>query len=257
MTKNLFLLLLSLFILPVTYSQGILNKVNATINQAKNTNVVSDITKVVAGDDKSIKLTNEDIISGLKEALTIGTQNSARNLSSLNGFFGNEAIKILMPSETKKMVTTLRKMGMGAQVDKAVLSMNRAAEDAAGIAGNVFIDAVKKITIADGLKILRGSDTAATSYLKSATQKELMEKIRPIIDASLKKVDATKYWQDIFTYYNKYFHQNINTDLTDYVTGRTMNGLFFSIAEEEKKIRKDPAARVTDLLMKVFGVNNQ
>jgi hypothetical protein len=242
-----------IFVNSSSYSQGILNKVNTAISQGKNSNAIKDVSKVIDGKNNSINLSNEDIISGLKEALTIGTQNSAGNLSKLNGFFGNEAIKIVMPTETGKMVSTLRKMGMGVQVDKAILSMNRAAEDASASVGDIFINAIKKITITDGLTILKGSDTAATNYLKQSTQNELAEKIRPIIEASLKKVDATKYWKDIFSNYNKYLHQNINTDLAAYVTEKTTNGLFYSIAEEEKKIRKNPAAQVTDILKKVFG----
>ena len=255
MIKSTFLLALMFFNLSHSFSQGILNKVNAAINQEKKSNVTTEISKVISGNKSTAVLSNEEIINGLKEALTIGTQNSSRSLSSLNGFFGNEAIKIVMPPETNKMVSTLRKMGMGAQVDKAILSMNRAAEDASANVGSVFMDAVKKITIADGFRILKGSDTAATNYLKNNTQIELTEKIRPIIETSLKKVDATKYWKDIFTNYNKYLHQNINTDLSAYVTEKAMNGLYYSIAEEEKKIRKNPAAQVTDILKKVFGNN--
>lgn len=256
MTKNTILLAIAIFVLSTSHSQGILNKVNAAINQEKKSNVTTDISKIITANNKTASLSNEDIINGLKEALTVGTQNSSNNLSKLNGFFANDAIKIIMPEETQKMVSTLRKIGMGAQVDKAILSMNRAAEDASSTVGVVFMDAVKKITIADGLKILKGSDTAATNYLKNTTQKELTEKIRPIIETSLKKVDATKYWNDIFSNYNKYLHQNVTTDLSAYVTEKTMHGLFYSIAEEEKKIRKDPAAQVSDILKKVFGNNN-
>ena len=198
-------------------------------------------------------LSNEDIINGLKDALRVGTDSSAKRLSKLNGFFGDAAIKVLMPEEAKKVENTLRSFGLGAVVDKAVLSMNRAAEDAASGVGTIFWDAIKKMSITDGLKILRDGDFAATDYLKSVTTKELTEKFRPVIEASLVKVDATKYWKDMFTTYNRVSTKQVNTDLTAYVTERALSGLFLKISLEEQKIRKNPAAQVTDILKKVFG----
>lgn len=251
--KKIFLVLSSLIAFFFADSQGILNRVNAKVNQQKGSPLVNDITKVITESQASSKLTNEDIINGLKEALYVSSKNSINKLGVLDGFLGNEAIKIVMPDETQKLVSTLRKIGMGDKVDKAILSMNRAAEDAAAGVGDIFIGAIKQMTIADGLSILKGSDTAATNYLRNSTQKDLTDKIRPIIQNALKKVDATKYWTDVFTNYNKYLHQNVNTDLTAYVIERTLNGLFYSLAEEEKKIRKDPAAQVTEILKKVFG----
>jgi len=198
-------------------------------------------------------LSNEDIINGLKDALRVGTDSSAKRLSKLNGFFSDAAIKLLMPEEAKKVESKLRGLGMGNMVDKAILSMNRAAEDAASGVGNIFWDAIKQMTITDGLKILRGGDFAATDYLKSVTTQELTEKFRPVIEASLVKVDATKYWKDIFTTYNRFTVTPVNTDLTAYVTERALSGLFLKIRLEEQKIRKNPAAQVTDILKKVFG----
>lgn len=198
-------------------------------------------------------LSNEDIINGLKDALRVGTDSSAKRLSKLNGFFSDAAIKVLMPEEAKKVESTLRSFGMGPVVDKAILSMNRAAEDAASGVGNIFWDAIKKMSITDGLKILRGGDFAATDYLKSITTKELTEKFRPVIEASLVKVEATKYWKDMFTTYNRFSTKPVNTDLTAYVTERALSGLFLKISLEEQKIRKNPAAQVTDILKKVFG----
>ncbi len=198
-------------------------------------------------------LSNDDIISGLKEALRVGTDSSAKRLSKLDGFFGDAAIKVLMPEEAKKVESTLRSFGMGAVVDKAILSMNRAAEDAASGVGNIFWNAIKGMSITDGLKILRGGDFAATDYLKSMTTGELTEKFRPVIEASLVKVDATKYWKDMFTTYNKFSAKQVNTDLTAYVTERALSGLFLKISMEEQNIRKNPAAQVTDILKKVFG----
>jgi len=133
--------------------------------------------------------------------------------------------------------------------------MNRAAEDAAGGISGIFIDAVKQMTVTDGLKILQGGDFAATEYLKLNTTAKLTEKMRPVIEASLNKVNATTYWKDAFTAYNKlpFSNSQVNTDLTAYVTERAMSGIFYSIGQEEQKIRKDPAAQVTSLLKKVFG----
>ena len=201
----------------------------------------------------SVNLTNEEIINGLKEALRVGTDSSTKRLSKLDGFFKDAAIKILMPEEAKKMEKTLRGVGMGSLVDKAILSMNRAAEDAAKGVGNIFWEAIKQMSIKDGLQILQGGDFAATDYLKSATTKVLTEKFRPVIETSLVKVDATKYWKDVFTAYNMFSTTPINTDLTAYVTDRALSGLFYNISLEEQKIRKNPAAQVTDILKKVFG----
>ena len=210
------------------------------------------VTKSVSSPSTG-NLSNDDIISGLKDALRVGTDSSTKRLSKLNGFFGDAAIKILMPEEAKKMERTLRNFGMGSLVDKAILSMNRAAEDAANGVGNIFWDAIKQMSIKDGLQILRGGDFAATDYLKSVTTKELTEKFRPVIEASLVKVDATKYWKDVFTAYNRFSRDQVNTDLTVFVTERALKGLFYNISLEEQKIRKDPAAQVTDILRKVFG----
>lgn len=200
-------------------------------------------------------VTNSEVIAALKQALEIGANNAGGQLSNVNGYFGNQLIKILMPPEAKKVENSLRQIGMGDQVDKAILAMNRAAEDAAKKAAPIFVSAIKRISIQDGLNILRGGDGAATNFLKQRTTQELTNAFRPVIQQSLAKVDATKYWAQVFTIYNKLptTYNKINPDLTDYVTERALEGLFTTIAQEENKIRKDPAARVTDLLKKVFG----
>lgn len=200
-------------------------------------------------------LTQGEITAGLKEALNVGAKNATSRLSMTNGFFGNQAIKILMPPEAKKIEATLRSIGMGAQVDKAILSMNRAAEDASNKALPIFRDAITSMTIQDGLSILKGSNDAATQYLKGRTSSSLTTAFRPVIQASLNKVHATKYWRDIVTIYNKLptTRSKVNPDLTGYVTERALNGLFVNVAQEEAKIRSNPAARVSDLLRKVFG----
>jgi hypothetical protein len=147
----------------------------------------------------------------------------------------------------------LRKLGMGKLVDDAILSMNRAAEDASKSAAPIFLSAIKNMTLNDGLSILRGSDTSATTYLRSATTAQLVAAFKPVIDESLKKVGATKYWTDIFSTYNRFSFSKVDADLSSYVTTKALNGLFYYVAEEEKKIRKDPVARVSDILKKVFG----
>ncbi len=153
------------------------------------------------------------------------------------------------------MESTLRSLGFGNQVDQAILSMNRAAEDAAAKAVPIFVNAITSMSIQDGISIVRGGQGAATNFLKNRTTQSLTDAFRPVIQNSLGKVNATRYWTDIFTIYNRLptVRNKINPDLTAYVTERALNGLFVTIAEEENKIRLDPAARVSDLLRKVFG----
>ena len=187
--------------------------------------------------------------------MQVGTNKGAAKLSAVDGFFKDAAIKILMPDEAKKAEKTLRNMGLGKQVDDAILSMNRAAEDAAKSAAPIFVNAIKGMSFQDALSILRGADTAATGYLKSKTTASLTEALRPVIENSLKKVNATKYWNTVFTTYNKFTLQKVNPDLAAYVTEKALVGIFYQIAQEEKNIRKDPLARTSDLLKKVFGSN--
>ena len=200
-------------------------------------------------------LSSGDIVAGLREALSVGAKNAAGRLNVLNGFFGNAAIKVLMPPEAKKVENTLRSVGMGEQVDKAILSMNRAAEDAAGKAVPIFIDAITSMNIQDGLNILKGGNGAATAYLRQRTTAALTNAFRPVVHNSLDKVGATALWGDVMRVYNGLptTFNKINPDLTAYVTERALNGLFVTVADEEKKIRTQPAARVTDILQKVFG----
>jgi hypothetical protein len=250
--KKCTFLILALGVSSIVSAQGILGKLNKAVKGDSSNKVLSTINKTIGG-NKGNSLTNDEIITGLKQALTIGTDSSAKRLNKADGFFANAAIKILMPAEAKKAESTLRKFGMGSLVDKAILSMNRAAEDAAGGISNIFWDAIKGMTLTDGLSILRGGDFAATDYLKKNTTAQLTEKMRPVIEQSLAKTDATKYWKDVFTAYNKFSKEPVNTDISAYVTERSMSGIFYSIGQEEQKIRKDPAAQVTDLLKKVFA----
>jgi hypothetical protein len=198
-------------------------------------------------------LSQAEIASGLKEALTIGAQSSSNRLSMVDGFFGNSLHKIWMPEEAQKVERALRAVGLGATVDKAVLAMNRAAEDAAKTAGTIFVDAVRQMTIQDAVRILRSGDTAATAYFRQATTQALFNAFRPIVNNALAKTNATAYWNEVFTVYNKISSKPVTTDLSAYVTNRAIDALFYEIKNEEIKIRTDPAARVTEILRKVFG----
>lgn len=200
-------------------------------------------------------LSNQEIVGALREALQVGARNASGKLSAQNGYFGNQLVKILLPPEAKKVESALRQVGMGDLVDKTILSMNRAAEDAAGKAVPIFINAITTMSIQDGVNIVRGGNGAATNYLKARTTAELTQAFRPVIEGSLNKLNVATYWNQLFTFYNKLptTFNKINPDLTAYVTERALNGLFLTIAEEENKIRTNPGARVTDLLQKVFG----
>ncbi len=198
-------------------------------------------------------LTTQEIALGLKEALTVGTSRTSNQLSAVDGYFADAAIKILMPEEAKQVESTLRSVGLGNVVDKAILTMNRAAEDAAKGASTIFINAVRQMTITDAVNILKGGDFAATNYFKAKTSLALQDAFRPVIQNSLKEVDATKYWNDVFSVYNQFSSNKINTDLTAYVTEKAMDGIFYQLGLEEKKIRDNPVARTTEILKKVFG----
>ncbi len=199
-------------------------------------------------------LTNDKIIKGLKEALTIGTKISAENASKMDGFYKNPLIKIPFPKEAEQMEKSLKSIGMSKEVDNFVKTLNRAAEDASKKAAPVFIDAITKMSITDGLRILKGGNTAATEFLKSGTTSKLKSEFMPIVRTSLQKVEITKHWKPLVKNYNKIpFVKKMNPDLNDYVTTKAIEGLFKLIAEQELKIRKDPQARITDLLKEVFG----
>lgn len=195
----------------------------------------------------------ETVAAGLKEALEVGARKGSEKLSGANGFFADAAVKILMPEEAKKVEQKLRTIGLGNQVDDAILSMNRAAEDAAKSAAPIFVNAIKQISIDDAMGILKGGDFAATNYLKSKTTASLTAAFRPVIEQSLAKVNATKYWNTLFTNYNRFSAEKVNPDLSAYVTEKALQGIFYQVSLEEQKIRKDPVAQTTELLKKVFG----
>lgn len=200
------------------------------------------------------KPTNEQLNAGLKEALTLATDISADRLNLKDGYLNNLDVKILFPPEAKNIESTLRSLGLDAMVDQVIVSVNRAAEDAAIQAKPIFESAIKSMSVTDVKAILTGEKDAATKYFAKSTSDSLTVKFQPIIDQSLKKVDATKYWEDVTTRYNKVpFVKKVNTDLTGYVTKKAIDGLFVEIAKEELKIRDNVAARKSELLKQVFG----
>ncbi|WPU93962.1 DUF4197 domain-containing protein [Mucilaginibacter sabulilitoris] len=195
-----------------------------------------------------------EIGNGLKQALEIGTGKSSDQLSALNGFFGNAAIKILFPPEAQKAEKTLRGLGLNSLCDNVILSLNRAAEDAAKQAKPIFVDAIKQMTLQDVTNILLGNQDAATQYFKRTTTTQLSAKFKPVVQGSLNKVNATKYYTDAATAYNKVpFVSKLNPDISDYVTQKAIDGLFVEIAKEELNIRSNLGARTTPLLQKVFS----
>jgi len=199
-------------------------------------------------------LGNDQIVAGLKEALSIGTGNAVTTTSKINGYFGNQAIKILVPEKIQKVADVLGKVGYRKEVDDFVLSMNRAAEKAAPLAKSIFIDAIHQMTVEDARKILDGGDTAATEYFKAKTSGKLYEVFLPIVSSSMNEVGTTRSYKEMM---GKSTALPIGSaeslDLDRYVTNKSLDGLFYLVGQEEIKIRKDPAARVTDLLKTVFG----
>lgn len=198
--------------------------------------------------------TETEAVEGIKEALIKGTGESVTVLSAIDGYFGNPEIRIPFPPEAKVVEQKLRSVGLGNQVDKVVLSINRAAENAANEAKPIFVAAITGMTITDAISIVKGENNAATQYLQRTTTPELKSKFHPVIRNSLDAVNATRYWTDLINTYNKIpLVQKMNPDLAAYVTDQAIAGLFVMIAREELKIRKDPVARTTELLKKVFG----
>ena len=203
---------------------------------------------------ESESVSTEEVAQGLKEALTNGVSKGSDLVSQLDGYSKNPEIKIPFPPEVKQVETRLRQVGLGDEVDKFVLTLNRGAEDAAKEAKPIFVEAVKQMTIQDAWAILRGEDDAATQYLKRSTSDLLKEKFKPIIQTSLAKVNATKYYGDLVNSYNRIpLVQKVNPDLDEYATQKAIDGLFVMIAKEEKNIRENPMARTSELLKKVFG----
>ena len=202
-------------------------------------------------------LSNAEVIQGLKEALTVGATNSVSFASKTDGFFKNPQLFIPFPPEAIKVKNTLEAAGLNKPVNDFVLSLNRAAEDASNRALPIFKDAIVSMSITDAMGILKGSETAATDYLRQKTTSQLKAEFSPIVRQSISKVNVTSYWNPIATNYNRLTlltgGEQVNPNLEEYITEKTIDGLFVLIANEEAKIRKDPAARVTEILRKVFS----
>lgn len=201
---------------------------------------------------------NDQIASGLREALNFGIEKQVTKLTQTDGFFKNEMVKILLPEELQKVDNTLRKMGLSNLADEGLKVLNRAAEDAVQEATPIFVNAVKGITFNDAKQILLGSDDAATNYLKSTTETQLYASFNPVIKNSFEKVGADQVWNNLITKYNDIpFVTKVNPDLTDYVTQQALKGVYTMISVEEKEIRTKTASRTTALLQKVFALQDK
>jgi len=212
---------------------------------------IKDTMKILGGEKG---LTNDEIVKGLKEALEIGTSTAVKTVSKTDGYLKNPLIKIPLPENVQKVEKLLQATGFGNQVDEFELSMNRAAERAAPEAKNIFWDAIKQMTFTDAGEILEGQDNAATLYFKDKTSGRLQEIFKPITHQAMSEVGAISHYQSLDNKIKTIpFADKMSFDLDQYVTDKALDGLFLMLAEEEKKIRQDPAARATDLLKKVFG----
>jgi hypothetical protein len=202
-----------------------------------------------------IGITEAEAAGGIREALVQGVTTAIFQLNKTDGFFGNQVYKLFMPPDAQKVVNTLRDLGMGNMVDKAILQINRAAEDAVGFAKPIFADAIRDMTIMDAINIVRGPNDAATNYFREKTTERLITAFTPTIRTSLDKLNATRYYADVINVYNNFptTFKKINPDLPSYVVGKAVDALFDQIAREEANIRENPIARTTELLRKVFG----
>ena len=244
------LLIITLLSVPALKAQ-LLNNIKKSISKDSTVNHIMNSVSHGSG-----ALSTDEVVAGLKEALQKGTEKSTQQLSSVNGFLQNAAIKILLPPEAQKAEKALRSAGMGKIADDAINSFNHAAEDASKNAAPIFLNAIQQMTIQDGWSILKGADTSATHYLKTKTTEPLTAAFKPVIEQSLQKVNATKYWADFASAYNKinlFGGNKLDTDLPGYVTAKALTGIFYEIGQQEIQIRQDPAARTTDLLKKVFS----
>jgi hypothetical protein len=203
----------------------------------------------------STTITQAEAAQGIREALDQGVGRGINLLNKEDGFFGNQAYKLFLPQEAVKIENTLRQIGMGSLVDKAILQINRSAEDAVGYARPIFLDAIKEMTIADAINIIKGPKDAATQYFREKTTSKLIAAFTPIIKGSLDKFSATKYYGDMISTYNNFptTMNKLNPDLPSYVVDKAVSALFDQVAQEEANIRANPVARTTDILKKVFG----
>lgn len=240
--KKTFLLLFLVPLLGSAQLKGIINKAKEKASTLKTTTSSSGL----------------DIGAGLREALNKGVTEQVSKLTATDGFYKNEAVKILMPDELQKVDKTLRKMGMASLADDGIRALNRAAEDAVKEATPIFVSAIKNITITDAKGILLGNDNAATVYLQSTTSTALYDKFSPVVQQSIGKVGADVIWSSIIKKYNSIpLVSKVNTDITDYVTNKALDGVFKMITVEEKNIRTNLNSRTSDVLKKVFALQDK
>ena len=234
--KQFLLLLLATSIAAISPGQSILDKAKQKLSKNK-----SDVTEEEAG-------------KGVKEALNNGISSAVSFLNKPDAFFKSELYKVLLPPDAKKMEKTLRDLGMGKMCDDAIEAINRGAEDAVGFATPIFVDAIKQMTVTDALKLVTGGNNSITNFFREKTSAKLKEAFLPVIQKSLEKVNATKYYGDAVDRYNKVpLVKKMNPDLAGHVADKTLYALFDRIGVEEANIRTNPVARTTDLLKKVFG----
>ncbi|OYQ36081.1 hypothetical protein CHU92_10160 [Flavobacterium cyanobacteriorum] len=230
----------------------------ATCANAQLKGLVDKAKSTVASKTGKGVVTNADISAALKEALNKGISEQVSKLTAVDGFYKNEAVKILLPEELMKVDQTLRKMGMGSLADEGIKVLNRAAEDAVKEATPIFVTAVKNMTITDARNILLGADNSATAYLQTNTTTPLYTKFNPVVKNSLSKVGADTVWAKLINKYNSLpMVSKVNPDLNDYVTSKALEGVFKMIAVEEKNIRKNLSARTSSLLKKVFAMQDK
>lgn len=200
-------------------------------------------------------ITEAEAAQGIREALDQGVGRGIGLLNKTDGFFGNAAYKLFLPAEAQRIESTLRQLGMGSMVDRAILQINRAAEDAVGYARPIFLDAIREMTIADAINIIKGPKDAATQYFRQRTTEKLTAAFSPVIKSSLEKFSATKYYGEVISTYNNFptTLNKLNPDLPSYVVGKAVDALFDQVAMEEANIRANPGARTTEILKKVFG----
>lgn len=205
-----------------------------------------------------LPLTEQDVAMGLREALVQGIGKGTDLASMENGFFGNEVIRILLPEDARRVENTLRQVGLGSEVDRALLAINRGAERAAKEAKPIFVNAIRQMSIQDAFSILRGGETSATDYLRRTTEAQLLTLFNPIIQESLDQVGATRFYGDLANAYNSMplTNRKIDPDINAYVSQRALDGLFTLVAEEEKNIRENPAERTSALMRRVFAAQD-
>jgi hypothetical protein len=204
-------------------------------------------------------ITQGEAAQGIREALDQGVGKGIGFLNRQDGFFGNEAYKLFLPKDAQRIENVLRQLGFASLVDKTILQINRAAEDAVGFARPIFFDAIKQMTIADAINIIKGPRDAATEYFRQKTTDKLVAAFSPVIKSSLDKFSATKYYTDLVNTYNNFptTINKLNPDLPSYVVGKAVSALFDQVAQEEVNIRNNPLARTTEILKKVFGWANK